>query len=1071
MDQNKLRKTGNRFLSEKLLIVMKIAGIFLLLASLQLHANAFKTGTPAPPVEIKGRILNESGEPVNGASVMIKGSGRGTSTDNAGNFKLTHNSGGKVILVISAVGYASTEFTLTDQQTITITLKKNANDLDEVVVAAYGSAKKSSYSGAATVISGDKVLKIQPSNIGQALQGMSPGVQVLNTNGQPGADASIIVRGLSSMSSAQGSTDPLFILDGMPYSGNLSAITPSDIESFTVLKDAAATSLYGSRAANGVIVITTKKGGAIPQINARSNFGYSDFAVNFPDKVSPTQLYELAWEALRNGRLDLPTPLSPAAAAQYATDNVTLQFFQTLTENAFNDPKPIGLDGKMKPGVKQLFSGDWFGEMFRHSLRQEYSVDFSGSSGQAQKTQYFISASYLKDNGNFLVQKFNRISARANITSEVKSWLKLSTSLNYNSSFTQNPTVGTRFIRVMPTVYPVYVWDYAAGQYRKDGNGKLIPDFGDTTRTEWRGWNTRFIGDFKNSDNWDFSGTQYDLLTSRSSAEFKLLPGLVLRSSISTDLGNTSGQSYSSSTIGNAAGNKGSASRNYSRRFSMTENNLLIYDKTFGDHHLNVLAGQESYKIRLTSESATRRGFPLPGIYEMSAASTQVSSNSADSSYRLSSYLSKIEYTYKNRYSLAGSFREDGSSRFAPQTRWGKFWSVSGLWKFSEESFMQNLSWLYNAKLRASYGTTGNDNVGYYAYQGLYSTGYNFMDLAGVVRSRLPTPNLKWESNAQTDIGLDFTLLKRINISADWFNRKSKDLIFNRPLPASTGNVGIDENIGDVKNYGFEFNINATIISTRAFRWSIDANASTYKNKIVRLPQKEVYTGKYKWTAGVSRYEFYGPEWAGVNPDDGNNSWWKTDANGQRTKTEVYADVSSVAQQKYLGSSIPKWFGGVTNSFSYKGFDLSVMFYYSLGGKMYDADYQEGVRWRRGFNLSKQILDRWTPDHRNTKIPRLSDYTQNNVALYSSQYLFDNTFARLRNVTFGYNIPPSAMKRLHITNARIYAQGVNLFTWGPAARRGTDPETAINGAVGDGANGSSAAPVSKSYSMGLQITL
>ncbi|MBS1660892.1 MAG: TonB-dependent receptor [Bacteroidetes bacterium] len=1063
MDQN----IPNRTFSVKLLMV-KITGIFLFLSTLQLNANAFfspNIGVSAPPVEIKGRVVNESGEPVSGASILIKGTSRGTSTNATGNFTLSYTSGARVTLVISAVGYVSTEIAPADQ--LVITLKKNANEMDEVVVAAYGTAKKSSYSGAATVVSGEKILKIQPSNIGQALQGMSPGVQVLNTNGQPGADASILVRGLSSI---QNNTDPLFILDGMPYSGNLSALNASDIESFTVLKDAAATSLYGSRAANGVIVITTKKGGATPQVNFRSNFGYSDFAVRFPDKVSPTQLYELGWEALRNGRLDLPTPLSAAAAAQYATDNVTLQFFQQARQNAFDDQKPIGLDGKMKPGVKQLFSGDWFGEMFRQSLRQEYSVDFSGSSGQAQKTQYFLSASYLKDNGNFLVQKFNRISAHANVSSELKSWLKVSTSLNYTSSFTQNPFVGTRFIRVMPTVYPVYIWDYAKGEYRTDANGKKIPDFGDTTRTEWRGWNTRFIGDFKNSDNWDFSGTQYDLLTTRNSIEIKILPGLVLRSSLSTDLGYNSGQSYSSSTIGNAVGNKGSASRNYNRRFSYTENNLLVYDKTFGEHHINVLAGQESYKLRYTTESATRRGFPLPGIYEMGAASTQVSSSSGEDNYRLSSYLSKVEYSFMNRYSLAGSFRTDGSSRFAPETRWGKFWSVSGLWKFSEEGFMQNFTWMNNAKLRASYGLTGNDNVGYYAYQGLYATGYNFMDLAGVIRSRLPTSNLKWESNEQIDIGLDFTLLKRVNITADWFNRKSKDLIFNRPLPPSTGNAGIDENIGDVKNYGWEFNVNVNVISNRVFRWNIDANASTYKNKIVRLPQKEVYTGRYKWTEGVSRYEFYGPEWAGVNPDNGNNSWWKTDANGQKVRTEVYADVNRVDQQKYLGSSIPSWFGGVTNTFSYKGFDLSAMIYYSLGGKMYDADYTEGVRWRRGFNLSKQILDRWTPEHRNTKIPRLSDYTQNNVSVYSNQYLFNNTFARLRNVTFGYTLPPSVLKRIHVGSLRVYAQGVNLFTWGAAARRGTDPETTINGAVGDGANGTGAAPISKSFSVGLNAS-
>jgi TonB-linked SusC/RagA family outer membrane protein len=1070
MNQNIPRKTGRRLLPAKLLMMLKITSIFLFIATLQVNANAFTpspvTDLPTPPVELKGRITNETGEPVPGATVLVKGTGRGTKTNDAGDFTLTYNSGSNVILVISAVGYADSEVKLTNQQTLAVTMQKASSELDEVVVAAYGTSKKSSYSGAATVIAGEKIQKIQSSNVSQALQGMSAGVQVLNTNGQPGADGNILIRGLSSM---QNNTDPLFILDGMPYSGSLSAINPSDIQSFTVLKDAAATSLYGSRAANGVIVITTKKGGAVPQINVRSNFGYSDFAVRFPDKVNSVQLYELGWEALRNGKLD--EGQSAAAAAQFATDNIALRFFQQARQNAFNDPKPIGLDGKIKPGVKQLFAGNWFGEMFRQSLRQEYSIDFSGSTGQAQKTQYFLSASYLKDNGNFLVQKFNRISARANITSDVKTWLKVGTNLSYTSSFSQNPFVGTRFIRVMPEVYPVYVWDYAAGQYKKDNNGKLIPDFGDTTRTEWRGWNTRFIGDFQNSDNWDFSGNQYDLLTTRSFIEIKILPELILRSSGSTDLGATAGQTYSSSTIGNAVGNGGSASRSFNRRFSYTVNNLLTYDKTFGNHHLNVLAGQEAYKLRVISENASRRGFPLPGIYEMSAASTQVSSGSGEDNYRLSSYLSKVEYSYLNRYFLTGSFRMDGSSRFHPDNRWGKFWSASGSWRFSEENFMKKVSWISNAKLRASYGTTGNDNVGFYAYQGLYATGYNFMDLAGAILSRLPTPNLQWESNEQADIGLDFTLFRKVTINVDWFNRISKDLIFNRPLPPSTGNSGIDENIGDVKNYGWEFNVNANIINSKSFRWNIDANASSYKNKIVRLPQKEVYSGRYKWTEGVSRYEFYGPVWAGVNPETGNNSWWRTEPDGKLVRTEVYADVNKVDQQKFLGSSIPDWFGSITNSFNYKGFDLSFMFYYSLGGKMYDADYTEGVRWRRGFNLSKQILDRWTPDNKNTNIPRISEFTQANVSVYSSQYLFDNTFVRLRNLTFGYAVPASLLKRIHIGSFRVYAQATNLFTWGAAARRGTDPETTINGAVGDGAGGSGAAPTFKSYSVGLQVSL
>jgi len=851
----------------------------------------------------------------------------------------------------------------------------------------------------------------------------------------------------------------------MPYAGALSSINSNDIESITVLKDAAATSLYGSRAANGVLVITTKKGKSPKAvINYRGTFGFSDFAVDFPDKLNAKQIFELSWEALRNGQMD--QGVSADAAALFATNNLTAKFFQNNNMGVFNDPYPVGTDGKFKTGVQQLYAGDWYGTMFRRQLRQEHSIDISGSVGQGGKTQYYLSGSYLHDNGNITVQKFDRYSARLNVSSEVKSWLTVGSNISFAHSFQQYPFVGTRFVRVMPEVYS----DYAANQYKRDVNGNLIPDFGDATRTEWRGWNTAFAGDYQNDDNWSFSGFQYDNLSSRNFAELRFTPWLKLRTGLSTDFGLNYDHTYGSNTIGNSVGVGGTASRNANRTFSYTLNNLLSFDKSFGEHHINVLAGQEVYKYKYNAMGASRRGFPLPGLYEISAASTLTGATSSEDNYRLESYLSKAEYNFDQKYFISGSFRTDGSSRFHPDNRWGKFWSVGGSWRISEEKFLSDLTWANNIKIRGSYGTTGNDKVGYYAYQGLYATGYNFMELAGAILSRLPTPDLKWESNVQLDIGLDFRLFNRIDASVDWFNRKSKDLIFNRPLPPSTGNTGIDENIGDVKNYGYEIELSSYIIKTNNFRWDVSLNASTYKNKIVRLPQKEVITGRYKWTEGVSRYEFFGPLWAGVNPATGNNSWWKTMPDGKLERTELYTEVNRADQMHMLGTSIPDLFGSLTNSFTYKGINLSFMFYASIGGKMYDGDYVEGVRWRRGFNMSTQILDRWTPDNTTSKIPRLSEFTQSNVSVYSSQYLFDNTFVRLRNVSLGYTLPATLTNRYGINTLSFFLLGTNLLTWGPAARRGTDPETTINGAVGDGANGTGAAPISKSVSIGLQVS-
>ncbi|WP_168193989.1 TonB-dependent receptor [Pontibacter sp. SGAir0037] len=1011
---------------------------------------------------LKGKVLGADG-PIPGATVRVDGTTTGTATAADGSFSI--NCDPAATLVVSAIGYNLKKVAVNNQPSLEITLGEDLQLLNEVVVTAYGTANKSTYTGAASVVSGEDIQKIQSSNISQSLQGMSTGVQVLNANGQPGSDGTIIIRGLSSIRS---NNNPLIVVDGMPYSGALSSISPNDVESMTVLKDAASTALYGSRAANGVIVITTKKGSvAKPAINFRSNFGYSDMAVPFPDKVNATQLFELAWEALKNGQMD--QGVSEADAAKWASDNVVSKYFQNPEKNVFNTAYPIGLDGKLKPGVEQLYNGDWIGELYSPAFRQEYTLDFSGSTGQNNKTQYYLSGSYLNDKGNFAVQKFERYSARLNVSSDIKDWLNVGTNLFFAHSFQEYPSAETRFLRVMPVVYPVYEWDYENNRYKTDSYGNRLPDFGDYSRTEWRGWNNAFVGSYKNEYDWNFSGNRTDNLSTRSFLEIKLLPDLKLRSGISTDFGLYYNHSYQSATVSYSAGYGGWASRTANRTFSFTLNNILTYDKTFGQHHINVLAGQETYNYKYNGLSASREGFPLGGLYEMSAAARITGASSSEDNYRLMSYLSRAEYDFGQRYFISASLRTDGSSRFHPNNRWGKFWSIGASWRMSEEAFMKDITWIDNLKIRGSYGSVGNDNVGYYAYQGLYATGYNDYANPGALLSRLPTPDLIWESNIQANVGVDFHLFKLIDASVDVFDRRSNDLIFYRPLPPSTGVGGIDENIGDIRNYGYEVQLTTDIINANDFRWNINLNASKYKNEITRLPQDEIYNGRYKYTKGVSMYEFFGPVWAGVDPATGDNTWWKFTENGQE-RTFDYSEVNKTDQMRYLGTSIPDLLGAVTNNFSYKGLDFSVMLYYSLGGKMYDTDYAEGVRWRRGFNMSTQILDRWTPENRETNIPRLSEFTQNNITVYSSQYLFNNTFMRLRNVNIGYTLPASLTSKIGVNSLRLYASGDNLLTWGEAARRGTDPETAINGYVGNGANGSAAAPIRKNYSFGVQLS-
>ena len=1019
---------------------------------------------------ISGKVIGKKDNlPVPGATIRVEGTNTGTQTNSDGSF--TVQIADKGVLGVSFIGYLKQTVQTDSRNQYEIFLTEDATALQEVVInAAYGTSDKKAFTGSATVIGAERIMSTQPTNISQSLQGTSPGVQVLNTNGAPGSDATIVIRGLSSVG---GGNKPLYVLDGMPYDGNLNSINPNDIESMTVLKDAAATTLYGSRAANGVLVITTKKGASSkPTINIRSNFGYSDMAVSYPDRLSPQQILEVSWEALRNGRLD--RGISPEIAAQYATDNVVLEYFQDKNKNVYNTPTPIGLDGKLKPDAVQLFEGDWLGEYFSPRLRQEYSLDISGAVGENNKTSYFISGSYLNDKGSFKVQEFGRFSGRVNVTSQVKKWLSLGTNLSYTHSNQQNPNVQARFTRVMPTLYPVYEWDYTNNTYVRDPYGNLMPDFGDRTRTEWRGWNPGFVSDYKNPYDWNFDYNQVDNMSTRNFVEAQILPFLKFRSGLSTDYQMTSGHNYQSATLTSTAATGGWSSRWADRKFTFTFNNLLTFDKDFGLHNVNVLVGQEMYRARYNYLSASKQRFALGGLYELGAAAEMSASSSSEDNYRLMSYLSRVEYNYNEKYYLSASFRKDGSSRFSADNRWGNFWSVGGAWIISGEHFLHDVSWIDNLKLRGSHGVVGNDQVaaGYYAYQGLYATGRNDYNDPGVLLSKLPTPNLVWESNVQTDIGIDFQLLgRRLHGSVDWFSRTSKDLIFARPLAPSVGLSSISENIGDVRNTGMELELGTYVLKNKNFTWNIDLNASRYKNEITRLPQNEIIEGRFKMVEGKSRYEFFLVDWAGVSPTTGNNTWYKYNADGGREVTEVYSDVNNNDQKRFQGSSLPDLFGALTNSFTFKGFDLSVMMYYSVGGKLYDADYAEGVRYRRGFNMATDILDRWTPENTNTKIPRISEFTQTNVGAGSSQYLFNNSFLRLRNVSLGYTIPKTITDKMRVGNIKFFAQGTNLLTWGAAAKRGTDPETGLNGTVGNGTNGDGAGSIRKSWSFGIQATL
>ena len=996
-------------------------------------------------------VSSEDGSPMIGVAVMDKVSMNGVITDFDGKFSITVPTKSKV-LQFSYVGFKTKEQAISGK-TMKVEMTPDVVNLEEVMVVAYGTGKKSSFTGSATVVKKEALEKVKVSNVTQALQGQSSGVQVINSSGEPGADATIMIRGIGSMNA---SSSPLYVVDGTAYNGYINAINPNDIESMTVLKDASATALYGSRAANGVVMITTKKGASEKgQINFRSTWGFTSLAVDLPRALTPQEFTELAWTGIMNGYMD--NGMSATDAAKLATDNLANE----LKINPWNMDKPVGLDGKLDPNAKLKFSGDWRDALLKSRLRQEYTIDFSGKS---QKSDYFISAGYLNDKGVFSTQEYERFSVRGSMNYDVKKWMKvgLNANLSHSKRIMSAGSDVVWFLRTMPSIYPIYVWDEATQGYKTDSNGDYILDYGDN-RMSWAGWNP--LADAKyNPSPW-----YHDDASLRTYFEIKFLPELTWRTNISLDYYLYHSDGYVNSEYGFAAGYGGEAYKDMQRGISNTINNLLTYNKTFGDHTINALLGQEAYARDTKALSASKRGFPFNGLTEINSASEMNSMGSWKDEYRLLSWFSRLEYDYANRYYVSASYRTDGSSRFHPDSRWGNFWSVGASWRISNEKFMEPYSeWLDNLKLKASYGAVGNDNLGtLYAYQGLYATGMNNYNQAGVMISRLPNKTLKWETNLQFNVGLDFAMFNKFSGTIEYFKRKSKDLLFTMPMAPSTGFGGIDRNIGDVQNYGIEFTLNYVPFSSKDFTWTIDLNGTSYKNKITKLPQEEMNAGYFKWREGESRFNFWGAEYAGVNPETGNDQYWmvvdKEDGTTERVKTEDYNAVSSDKHKKYLGDALPKLFGGLTNSFQFKGIDFSFMIYYSLGGKLYDGDYAQAMAYRQGYSLHPDMLDAWTPENKNAKLPRFSTTYGNYMGSYSSKFLYDNTFFRLRNITLGYTLPKSLTSKFLINSLRVFAQADNILTTGNAQKRGTDPEQSIDGIAGN------RFPVTKSVSFGLQL--
>lgn len=1016
----------------------------------------FSSGLFAQPKQIRGVVLAaENKQPLEGATVAVNKSNHPTVTNSQGRFEVELTAD-KALLTISFVGREPFELEVkAGEPDITILLKTANTSLEEVVAVAYTTVKRSGYPGAVTTISSDKVNNRLTPNITNALQGLAPGIQTTSANGQPGNSSTIRIRGIGSINA---SSAPLFVVDGAPYEGDINALDPADIATISILKDATAANLYGSRAANGVIIITTKQGkkGADVAINATFNQGWSSRAVKDYDKLGTDQYFELYWEALRN------RGLTNGQTATQAATTASNQLVSNLNVNPYGPDfsQPVGLDGKIVAGAKPLWNDDWEDAMLQNARYQQAQLSFSGG---GEKSTYYLGGGYTNNQGAYLASGFKRYNFRSNVTLQAKSWLKVGLNLSGASTAQDYPTSSDSkqenvvlFGRTIPGFYPIYQRN-ADGSYKLDINGQRQYDYGayrpNAALPRYNLMGSLPLNKSRNTN---------DNLSTRTFLEAAITRALTIKTSFNLDYTNGNSLFYTNPLVGEDAAIGGTVSKSSSRFIAYTWNNIATYDLDIAPaHHINLLAGHEYYYLNNTGLNGSRQKFALPDLYEPVAASQLIDFSGTTDNYTKLSFFGQGQYNYLGKYFFTASIRRDGSSRFSPDSRWGTFWSTGASWRISEEAFLKPVNWLSALTVKASYGASGNDNLsGYYAYLALYSI-QNNLGNGGVIPSRLPTPGLKWESNLNFNTGIDFGLLKnRLYGTFNYYRRTSKDLLYSKPLAGSTGFTAVNANIGELRNTGVELELNVVPVSTRDWRWAVGINVAHNKNKITALPKKEIISGTKKLMVGTSVYDFFLREWAGVDAATGNPLWYRTTADGKKETTTSYAQGT----QYYAGTSLPNVTGGITSSLTYKQLEGSFVFAYSLGGKVLDADYISMLSGAvsPGRNWSTELLNRWTPDNTNTNVPR---FTTDDLGFTSTstRFLYKATYARLKQVSLGYNITPQLLSKIGLRSAKIYGLAENLLTF--YGHKGMDPEQSIDGTT------YYQYPQMKTISVGVQIGL
>ena len=970
---------------------------------------------------VSGIVTDSNGEPIPGVTVVVKGTTNGITTNTSGEFSINVGINDKV-LVISFVGMKTVEVDIPvgNKPFVNVALETDVFEIQDVIVTAYGTYKKSAFAGSVSSVKTETLKDVPTSNLAQLLSGSTTGVQVTSSSGQPGAAYNIRIRGLGSFNA---SNFPLYVIDGMPVSsGNysslgsspgfdiMSTINPSDIESINVIKDASAASLYGSRAANGVILIRTKTGKeGKTKFNYKVDFGSTDFAMQYRSIMRGAERRAVLWEGLYNQAAML-NGLDDAAACAFADSNIDT--YAPIPWNGYND---------------------WDKMLFRKGKHQNH--EFSASGGTKVFTHY-SSLSYTKQEGISYQSELERFTGRVNTTFKATDRIDLGANIQISGV--------NQFVNSEGGVYTSPL--YATRNTVTPSNAAYNPDGSYAT------WFPR-NGDRnpKSTRDLNFDKESVFRLYSKFNASYAIAKGLKFNSSFSYDRTYNKGTTWDDPLTSDGMKDNGISSKVYDEYYRRIFSNNLSYETTFRDvHNFEALIAYETDERKSDYLSGTTKNFVNPILNEIGNGSIYDNIGGASSMWRMISYISKFNYNYNNKYFFGFSLRRDGSSRLHEDSRWGNFWSLSGAWYLTKEDFMDPFKEIIsNAKLRASYGVNATLPSTYTGFMNLYSVGEKYNSEPGIAETRIADRNLTWESNYNLNLGLDFSLFKRLDFVIEWYRRETKDLLIDVPVSMTSGYSTYLTNMGEVLNSGIELEIRSSNIVKDNFNWNTSLFLSQNRNEIVRLDgiQTEIISGSQIRKVGKSYYTYYLKEFAGVNPDNGKPQFYTNNrVDGKLTKdiTENPDEANYIT----MGSAEPNITGGISNSLRYKMFDLSFLFTYSLGGYSYDnaAQKLDHGGSEPDANIQRYYRDRWKKPGDKTSIEVfIVDNPISMMDIASSRRLHSTDHLRLKNVTFGVTLPERWTSKVGFTKARAYFSGSNLFTW--AAYDNYDPEVPANGSV------------------------